>query len=420
MCNIFMKMFGFNKLKKTLKSLSIKFYKWERLFVMLLRGKFFLKIGKFVRNNGALSVIVFLSLSVGISNIYAKTRENTLLKGYWNDQNKKEHKIIASGADNGDNGLVLGDDALVSDNQQIVASEVLDSKKQDVNTDLSLSKDDSDLLFAEADLKNTEYQGSDFTEGDQNMGDTKIYTVKQGDTVESIARANKLTVDTLLWANEIKNPDEIKPGDTIILLSVSGVQHKVKKDDTIDKIAKEYKADKKDIIVFNNLPANGELKEGETITIPGGIKQKPKPKPKPKQRPSIFQRRTYSSTVARVAKTVRSGYYARPIKGGVRTQGIHRTNAVDLAAPIGTPIYAAAPGKVIVAKYGWNGGYGNYVIIQHANGTKTLYAHMRAGGLRVKRGQQVKRGQLIGRMGSTGHSTGPHVHFEVRGAKNPF
>ncbi len=413
-----MKNFEFSKFKKTLKTLKVIIYKWERLFVMLLRGKLFLKVGKFVRNNGALSVIIFLSLSVGVSNLYAKTSENTLLKGYWNDQNKKEHKIITSGTENEDNGLVLGNDAPVSDNQQLAVSSDVDVKKQNFDTDLSSLNDDNDLLFAEVGLNNAEYQGSDFTEGDQNMGDTKIYTVKDGDTVESIARANKLTVDTLLWANEIKNPNEIKPGDTIILLSVSGVQHKIKKGDSIDKIAKEYKANKKDIIVFNNLPANGELKEGETITIPGGVKEKPKPKPKPKS--TILQRRTYSSSVAQVATTVRSGYYARPINGGVRTQGIHRTNAVDLAAPIGTPIYAAAPGKVIVAKYGWNGGYGNYVIIQHTNGTKTLYAHMRAGGLRVKRGQQVKRGQLIGRMGSTGRSTGPHVHFEVRGAKNPF
>ncbi len=413
-----MKNFEFSKFKKTFKTLKVIIYKWERLFVMLLRGKLFLKVGKFVRNNGALSVIIFLSLSVGVSNLYAKTSENTLLKGYWNDQNKKEHKIITSGTENEDNGLVLGNDAPVSDNQQLAISSDVDAKKQNFDTDLSSLNDDKDLLFAEVGLNNAEYQGSDFTEGDQNMGDTKIYTVKDGDTVESIARANKLTVDTLLWANEIKNPNEIKPGDTIILLSVSGVQHKIKKGDSIDKIAKEYKANKKDIIVFNNLPANGELKEGETITIPGGVKEKPKPKPKPKS--TILQRRTYSSSVAQVATTVRSGYYARPIKGGVRTQGIHRTNAVDLAAPIGTPIYAAAPGKVIVAKYGWNGGYGNYVIIQHTNGTKTLYGHMRAGGLRVKRGQQVKRGQLIGRMGSTGHSTGPHVHFEVRGAKNPF
>ncbi len=409
-----MKKSRFNKIKKLFHSLKIVAYKWERLLVMLIRGRLFIKIGKFVRNNGPLSVVILLSISVGISNLQAQTNEDTLLKGYWHDQ-KNRHETIAIAIEEKNTGLALGDDAPVNDNQQLLASLDENVKKEDLNTDLNSLNNDDDLLFAEVALENTDYQGTDFDEANQE-GDTTIYTVKEGDTVEAIARANKLTVDTLLWANEIKDPNDISPGDTIILLAVSGIQHKVKEGDNIDKIAKEYKAEKKDIIVFNNLPANGEIKVGETITIPGGVKERP---PEPKKAP-ILQRRVYSSNVAQTAKTVRSGYYARPIKGGVRTQGLHRTNAVDLAAPIGTPIYAAAPGKVIVAKYGWNGGYGNYIIISHTNGTKTLYGHIRAGGLRVKRGQTVSRGQLIARMGSTGHSTGPHVHFEVRGARNPF
>ncbi len=380
---------------------------------MLLRGKFFLKVGKFVRSNGAFSVVIFLLLAVSISNLHAKTSENVLLKGYWHDQNKKEHKTIIAGSETNNAGLALGDDALVNDNQQLVASVDSIVKEKELDIDLGSLNDDDNLLFAEVALEGTEYQGTAF--GKENEGDTTIYTVKKGDTVEAIARANKLTVDTLLWANEINDPNDISPGDTIILLGISGIQHKIKEGDSIEKIAKEYKADKKDIIVFNNLPANGEIEIGKTITIPGGIKERP-----PESKSPIIQRRTYSSNVAQSVKTVRSGYYARPIKGGVRTQGLHRTNAIDLAAPIGTPIYAAAPGKVVIAKYGWNGGYGNYVVIVHPNGTKTLYAHARAGGLRVKVGQKVSRGQLIARMGSTGRSTGPHVHFEIHGARNPF
>ena len=92
---------------------------------------------------------------------------------------------------------------------------------------------------------------------------------------------------------------------------------------------------------------------------------------------------------------------------------------MDLAASLGTPIYAAAGGTVIIAKTGgWNTGYGNYVVISHGNGTQTLYAHTKANLVTV--GQMVKQGQTIALMGSTGKSTGSHVHFEIRGAKNPF
>jgi murein DD-endopeptidase MepM/ murein hydrolase activator NlpD len=109
----------------------------------------------------------------------------------------------------------------------------------------------------------------------------------------------------------------------------------------------------------------------------------------------------------------------RPIVGGVRTQGIHGYNAVDLANKIGTPVMAAADGTVTVAKMGgWNSGYGNYVVISHANGTQTLYAH--AESLNVTMGQTVSQGDVIAYIGITGKTTGPHVHFEVRGAKNPF
>ena len=108
-----------------------------------------------------------------------------------------------------------------------------------------------------------------------------------------------------------------------------------------------------------------------------------------------------------------------PLPSAVRTQGIHGYNAVDLAAPFGTPIVAAASGRVIVSRSGgWNGGYGTYVVIDHPDGTQTLYAHMSR--VAVWQGAQVVAGQVIGYVGSTGRSTGPHVHFEVRGAVNPF
>ena len=109
----------------------------------------------------------------------------------------------------------------------------------------------------------------------------------------------------------------------------------------------------------------------------------------------------------------------RPIIGGRRTQGLHGYNGVDLGVSYGSPIYAAAPGTVIISRNGgWNGGYGKYIVVSHPNGTQTLYAHNSDNV--VFAGANVIRGQVIGFVGSTGKSTGPHLHFEVRGARNPF
>jgi murein DD-endopeptidase MepM/ murein hydrolase activator NlpD len=114
-----------------------------------------------------------------------------------------------------------------------------------------------------------------------------------------------------------------------------------------------------------------------------------------------------------------AGYYFRPVIGGRKSQGLHGYNGIDLATYSGSAVLSAAEGRVIIARFGgYNGGYGNYVVIDHPNGTQTLYAHLKE--VTVSYGQEVARGQVIGTVGSTGKSTGPHLHFEVRGAKNPF
>lgn len=102
------------------------------------------------------------------------------------------------------------------------------------------------------------------------------------------------------------------------------------------------------------------------------------------------------------------------INWGIR----HAYNGVDLANRCGTPIYAWNDGKVIVSQAGWNGGYGTYIIIKHYNGTQTLYSHLSK--LSVSVGKTVEKGDLIGLMGTTGRSTGCHLHFEVRGGINLF
>ena len=112
-------------------------------------------------------------------------------------------------------------------------------------------------------------------------------------------------------------------------------------------------------------------------------------------------------------------YFLRPIAHGIVSQGLHGYNAVDLAAPVGTPIMASAGGVVIISKVGgWNGGYGNYIVISHPNGTQSVYGHESRNYVSV--GQTVTQGQIIGLVGKTGEATGPHLHFEIRRARNDF
>ncbi|MDP3956040.1 MAG: peptidoglycan DD-metalloendopeptidase family protein [bacterium] len=231
-------------------------------------------------------------------------------------------------------------------------------------------------------------------------GHISVYVVREGDTLSQIGNMFGVSVNTILWANDIKEAI-IHKGDALVILPVSGVKYTVKKDDTLKSIAKEYKADEEEISLFNGLTIGAMLVVGDEIIIPGGEAGPVR-------------------VAARVAGLDSSKFLMRPIKGGVRTQGIHGYNGVDLASYEGAPVYAAAAGRVIISRDGgsWNGGYGNYVVIEHGNGAQTLYAHLLNN--EVRSGQYVSQGQVVGYMGSTGRSTGPHLHFEVRGAVNPY
>lgn len=242
----------------------------------------------------------------------------------------------------------------------------------------------------------------------ENKDHISVYVVKSGETPGGIAARHGITLNTLLWANGIKNPNSIKIGDELVILPVSGVQYIVKKGDTIEGIAKKFKADASDILNFNGLAISDPIEIGATIIIPDGELDIPAPASKS------------GGTSARFASLPSYvGYYIRPIQGGRRSRGIHGYNGIDLANACGLPAYASAEGTVILVRTsGWNGGYGKYLVITHPNGTQTLYAHM--SDIFVAVGARVARGQQIANIGSTGNSTGCHVHFEIRGARNPF
>lgn len=232
-----------------------------------------------------------------------------------------------------------------------------------------------------------------------------LYTVRPGDTVTTIAKSFDVSVNTIFWANNITSSRSLKAGDQLIILPVSGVRHEVEKGDTVTTIAKRYRANIGDILQFNGLAPDEALTIGETVIVPDGEV--------PEAAPISFSLRPFAPL------PVYDGFYLRPIVGGRKSRGLHGFNGVDLANGCGAPVMAAAGGEVLAARSsGWNGGYGRYVVIAHPNRTQTLYAHLRE--LFIVVGQGVTQGAPIGTIGSSGNSTGCHVHFEVRGARNPF
>lgn len=236
-----------------------------------------------------------------------------------------------------------------------------------------------------------------------------VYVVREGDTISQIAKMFDVDVNTVKWSNDLTS-NVLREGQTLVILPVSGIKHKVVKGDTIDSIAKKYKGDKSEIVSYNDLDAGSPLSVGTTIIIPDGELVFTPVSGSKVSVPSGGKTSSLKDVV---------GFFVRPVSGGKRSQGIHGYNAVDIAAPVGTPIYAAASGEVIVSRQGgWNGGYGSYIVIKHSNGTQTLYAHNNSNSVSV--GDSVKQGDMIGTVGKTGKVTGSHLHFEVRGAKNPF
>lgn len=280
------------------------------------------------------------------------------------------------------------------------------------NTPLSLKESGFDQIVNDSALvANNGPEGTilDTIEHRPNSDQISVYVVREGDTISQIAEMFGVDTNTVKWSNDLTS-NVLREGQTLVILPVSGIKHKVVKGDTLDSIAKKYKGDKADIISYNSLDPESPLSLGSTIIIPDG-----------EIVPSVSSGSKTSVSSGSKSSTLKNvlGFFIRPLSGGKRSQGLHGYNAVDIAAPIGTPIYAAASGEVIVSREGgWNGGYGSYIVIKHSNGTQTLYAHNNSNS--VSAGDTVKQGDIIGTVGKTGKVTGSHLHFEVRGAKNPF
>lgn len=233
------------------------------------------------------------------------------------------------------------------------------------------------------------------------------YTVEEGDTISEIADKFNISTNTILWENNLGARDFIKPGQNIQILPVTGISYTIKRGDTLPAIAARYRAKDEDIVEVNKLTDASDLKVGAKIIIPDGI-----PPAAPSQAIAKTPSRASIGDIFKPAAPA-AGRFNWPTISRRISQYFRgwRHTGLDIPAPTGQPVYAAEGGVVITS--GWsNGGYGYYIIIDHGNGVQTLYGHNSR--LSVERGDRVVKGQVIGSVGSTGRSTGPHIHFEVR------
>ncbi len=230
-----------------------------------------------------------------------------------------------------------------------------------------------------------------------------IYKVQEGDNLSRIAANFGISLNTILWANENLRASLIRPGQEITILPVTGVLHQIEEGETIESIANQYNLSVEKILNANPNLIPAKLSLSSTIIIPDS-------------RPSRSAGLSSLSSLPNLP-----GYFAIPTTGW-NWGRLHNYNAVDIANACGTPIYAAAEGLVVEERSsGWNDGYGGYIVLEHPNGTRTKYAHNSRNTVSV--GDYVLKGDQIGLIGNTGYTHGPtgcHLHFEIKGARNPF
>jgi LysM repeat protein len=232
------------------------------------------------------------------------------------------------------------------------------------------------------------------------------YEVLGGDTVSGIAEKFAISVETIKWANDMSDIDEIYPGDKLKILPVSGIAHSVVGGDTIYSVAKKYQAEAQAILdfPFNEIGDNLALKIGQILIVPDGA---PPQKSKPPPTQYLAKVNIPQGPISAIGK------FLWPAFGQQISQYFSWYHpGIDISNLSGGPVRAADGGKVIVSGWPDAQGYGRRIIIDHGNGYTTLYAHLSS--VQVSVGQYVSRGQTIGMMGSTGRSTGVHLHLEIR------
>lgn len=237
------------------------------------------------------------------------------------------------------------------------------------------------------------------------QGGVLTYKVKRGDSLSQIAADFGISVQTIIGSNPQVRSGSLQVDQELTILPVSGVLYQIKEGETPESVAAAFNLTVQQLQEFNRSANFGAFGPGLTLVIPGAS----------------------PLAVARLDREYAKlpdlrDYFVFPAEG-FNWGKLHPQNAVDIANNCGTVIHASAEGLVVDDSGGdyWSYGYGNYVFIEHPNGTKTRYSHLNKIG--VSLGDYVRQGQEIGTMGNTGNVHGPtgcHLHFEVYGAKNPF
>jgi len=315
---------------------------------------------------------------------------------------------------------------IIDDGKNSQTTPVLEAKinpNGDKKEEAPIQMNQNDVLVSEVGTLGTALDIGDYPEEDE----INVYLTKKGDTLGKIAEMYNVSINTIVWANDGLDPKKaLKEGTSLLIMPISGVSHTIKKGDTLKKIATKYNADAIEIARFNGV-TDETLVVGVDIIVPNGeipsVKKTTTTKTPSKNTSgnilNIFSGngKGTSPLISGYGGSSAGSYYRAPVRC-IITQGLHGKNGIDIGCRLGTPILAAAEGTVIAAKTGWSGGYGNMVIISHPNGTQTVYGHMSK--IYVSAGQYVADGETIGTTGNTGQSTGPHLHFEIRGARNCY
>jgi murein DD-endopeptidase MepM/ murein hydrolase activator NlpD len=220
------------------------------------------------------------------------------------------------------------------------------------------------------------------------------YTLRPGDTLSGVAQRFGLSMDTVISFNAIQDARALRVGTMLRLPNASGLKYRVRRGDSLGGIAGRFQVPLNDLLDWNSLESSLIL-PGQELFVPGARLSE-------HDLDRVFGRLFILPTRGRLSSTF--GVRGDPFTGMSRFH-----NGIDLAGDIGTPVVAAMSGRVSMA--GYNPNYGRYIILSHAEGFQTLYGHLDT--FRVRRGDRVKQGQLIGMMGNSGYSTGSHLHFSI-------
>jgi surface antigen len=314
------------------KNFQTEVYSTQKKIALFIKEHKTVKLLHLFRKYSALVVVLLSAILVSMTNLIAEGCGTGFLAGQWR----------------GDDDISVSDMTMeIEENKKMILSPVLVASRA------------VDPEFKEEDLNQIDAVGgkivsapsSPVLKDPEENGGLEVYLVREGDTVSTIAQKFNITTNTILWANDIEDVDEIKPGDKIFILPVAGLAHIVKKGESLDNIAKDYKAKKEDIIAFNTLPANGEIREGQEIIIPGGEKEIP-----------------IATTEDTLGVDRRS--YATPIGGDPKISG---TQKLDGKAGSGHKFpYGYCTWYVAQKKYvPWGGNAGTWLYNAKARGYKT-------------------------------------------------